>query len=64
MTDIGVQWYLNNMRGPKLPMKNMRLIHKQQQEDNKLKDELKGESDHWKYLKFQIHLEIEIFCAT
>ena len=54
-TDIGGQCYLNNKCNPKPPMKSHRLSKKQQEEDKKLKGELKVVCDHWKDWKFQIH---------
>ena len=55
LTDIGGEWYLNNMRNPKPHMNNMKLSNKQQQEENNLQVELKVACDHWKYWKSQIH---------
>ena len=55
LTDIGGGYYLNKMNNPKLPKKNTRLSEKEQEEEEKLKRELKVVCDHWKYWKFQIH---------
>ena len=59
MTDIGIEWYLNNTRNPKPPMNNPRLSKKQKEEE-KLKGELKVACDHWKDWKIQIHWKIGI----
>ena len=63
MTDIGGEWYLNNMRNTKPPMNNPRLSKKQKEEE-KLKGELKFACDHWKDWKIQIHWKNWNSCAT
>ena len=57
MTDIGGDCFINIMRNFKPPMNNPRLGQKQQEEEDKLKIELKVSCDHWKYWKSQIHRE-------
>ena len=64
MTDIGGDYYLNIMRTPKTPTKNQRLSNKPQQEEDKLKGELKVACDHWKDWKSQTYWKIGICRAT
>ena len=54
-TDIGGEWYLNNMRNKKSPTNNPTLNNTQQEENDKLKCKLNVACDHWKYWKFQTH---------
>ena len=54
LTDIGGDWYLNIMHNPKPPTNNPMLSEKKQQEEDKIKGELKVAYDHWKDRKFQI----------
>ena len=54
MTDVGGEWYLNNMRNIKPSTKKPRLSDKKQEGDKKFKGELKDTCDHWKDWKFQI----------
>ena len=49
MTDIGGDWFVNNMYNPKLPINNPRLSRKQQQEEDKLKFKLRVAGNHWKF---------------
>ena len=52
------------MRTPKTPTKNQRLSNKPQQEEDKLKGELKVACDHWKDWKSQTYWKIGICRAT
>ena len=55
LTDIGGEWYLNNMHNSK-PSTNKPILRKKHQEEyNKCKGKLKVACDHCKYWKFQIH---------
>ena len=61
LTDIGGEWYLNNMHDPKPPTKKPRLSNNDKVVEDKLKDLLKVAYDHFKYCKFQIHWKLEYF---
>ena len=55
LTDIGGDWFINNMRNHKPPMKKPSFSKKQQQQQDKLKGWSKIVCDRWKDWKFQIH---------
>ena len=54
LTDIGCECYLNSMCNPKPPTNKTRLHKKKQEEEYKIKFQLKVGFDHWKDRKFQI----------
>ena len=64
MTNIGGEWYLNNMCNPKHPTRKPRLIKKQKKEEYKLKGKLKFACDHWKDWRFQINWKQLEFIMT
>ena len=64
LNDIGGDWFINTMYNPKLTTNKTKLSKKQQEEEDKIKGELKAVCDHWKYWIFNIHWKIRICRVT